>query len=192
MDSIAKNRAVAAERAHDKQRAKNSSTALQSVKQNKDPGALKAFDQASSEIEVAHSELQRYLINSALEMFQRETNSLTKAFEMTNLKIQAFIHPVQQFASTLDQEVDNRNHLDLITKVGPIQKMLTQIKNRSLEIETLTSGAGVVISRKDLNECLEECCRALIKSGEVEMKNRCDHLCMMAEQLEHQLYVKDR
>ena len=132
------------------------------------------------------------MMHSSIEMFQKETNSLTKAFEMTNLNIQAFIHPVQQFASTLDQEVDNRNHLDIINKVGPIQKMLTQIKNRSLEIETITSGAGVVISRKDLNECLEECCRALIKHGEIEMRTRCEYLSMFVEQLTNQLYVKDR
>jgi hypothetical protein len=54
--------------------------------------------------------------------------------------------------------------------------MLTQIKNRCLEIQTLTSGTGVVISAKDLNECLEECCRSLIKYGEIEMRTRCDHL----------------
>ena len=118
-------------------------------------------------------------------MFQKEANSLAKAFEMTNLKIQAFIHPVQQFASTLDQEFDNRNHLDVINKVGPIQKMLTQIRNRSLEIQTLTSGEGFSISRKDLNECLEECARALIKYGEIKMRTRCEHLSIYAEQLEH-------
>ena len=191
MQSIAKNRATATDRAYEKQRTKNSSIVKQSLK-SKDSGALTAFDQASSEVEVIHSELQRYMMHSALEMFQKETSSLTKAFEMTNLNIQAFIHPVQQFASTLDQEVDNRNHLDIINKVGPIQKMLTQIKNRSLEIQTITSGAGVVISRKDLNECLEDCCRALIKYGETEMRTRCEQLCMVAEQLERQLYVKDR
>ena len=70
--------------------------------------------------------------------------------------------------------------------------MLTQIKNRSLEIETITSGAGVVISRKDLNECLEECCRALVKYAETEMRTRCEHLSMFADQLKNQLYVKDR
>lgn len=191
MQSIAKGRATATDRAYEKQRTKNSSIVKQSLK-SKDSGPLTAFDQASSEVEVIHSELQRYMMHSALEMFQKETSSLTKAFEMTNLNIQAFIHPVQQFASTLDQEVDNRNHLDIINKVGPIQKMLTQIKNRSLEIQTITSGAGVVISRKDLNECLEDCCRALIKYGETEMRTRCEQLCMVAEQLERQLYVKDR
>ena len=191
MQSIAKGRATATDRTYEKQRTKNSSIVRQSLK-SKDSGALAAFDQASSEVEVIHSELQRYMMHSALEMFQKETSSLTKAFEMTNLNIQAFIHPVQQFASTLDQEVDNRNHLEVINKVGPIQKMLTQIKNRSLEIQTITSGAGVVISRKDLNECLEDCCRALIKYGETEMRTRCEQLYMVAEQLERQLYVKDR
>ena len=72
---------------------------------------MEVYETACTEVEVCHGELQRYMMHSALEMFQKETNSLVKAFEMTNLNIQAFIHPVQQFASTLDQEVDNRNHL---------------------------------------------------------------------------------
>lgn len=118
------------------------------------------------------------MINIAFELLETETNSLAKAFEMNNLKMQAFVHPSQQFASTFHQAVDNRNHLDIINKVGPIQKMLTQIKNRCLEIQTLTSGVGVVISSKDLNECLEECCRSLIKFGEIEMRTRCEQMAM--------------
>lgn len=82
--------------------------------------------------------------------------------------------------------------MDIISKVGPIQKMLTQIKNRCLEIQTLTSGVGVVISSKDLNECLEECCRALIKYGEIEMRTRCEQLSLTLVQYENLLYVKDR
>ena len=70
--------------------------------------------------------------------------------------------------------------------------MLTQIKNRSLEIQTLTSGTGVVISSKDLNECLTECCRALVKHGEIEMRTRCEHLAMMVSHYQQLLYVKDR
>lgn len=54
------------------------------------------------------------------------------------------------------------------------QKFLTQIRNRCLEIETLTSGVGVVISKKDLNECLEEACRGILKQDEVEMRTRCE------------------
>lgn len=58
-------------------------------------------------------------------MFERETQSLAKTFEMTDIKVQAFIHPCQQYASTFHQKFDNRNHLDIINKVGAIQKMLT-------------------------------------------------------------------
>ena len=56
-------------------------------------------------------------MQTALDMFKRETDALTKAFEMGNLQIQAFIHPVQQFASTLDQHIDSRHHLDIVNKV---------------------------------------------------------------------------
>ena len=81
--------------------------------------------------------------------------------------------------------------MDIINKVGAIQKMLTQIKNRCLEIETLTSGKGIVISQKDLNECLEDCCRQLIKFGEIEMRTRCEHLYNQLFQYESLIYTKD-
>ena len=63
--------------------------------------------------------------------------------------------------------------------MGPIQKMLTQFKNRCLAIETLTSGQGFMISSKDLNECLIELCRSLVKNSEVEMRTRCEHLSLL-------------
>lgn len=50
----------------------------------------------------------------------------------------------------------------------------------------------MVISSKDLNECLEECCRSLIKYGEIEMRSRCEGLAMNMVQYENLLYIKDR
>lgn len=42
----------------------------------------------------------------------------------------------------------------------------------------MTSGVGVVITRKDLNESLDECCRSLVQFSEIEMRTRCEHLSM--------------
>jgi hypothetical protein len=61
-----------------------------------------------------------------------------------------------------------------------------------LEIETLTSGTGIVISVKDLNECLEEICRSLVKNGEIEMRTRCEYFALHQAQFENLLYIKDR
>jgi len=102
-----------------------------------------------------------------------------------------YINPWQQYASTVDQMVDKRNHLDPINKVSFAQKFLTQIRNRCLEIETLTSGVGVVISKKDLNDCLEEACRGILKQDEVEMRTRCEAFALQQTQLENLLYIKD-
>ncbi len=69
---------------------------------------------------------------------------------------------------------------------------MTQIRNRCLEIETLTSGIGVVISQKDLNECLEETCRGIIKHNEIEMRTRCEAHAMQLSHYENLLYIKDQ
>ena len=50
----------------------------------------------------------------------------------------------------------------------------------------------MVISSKDLNECLAECCRALVKYGEIEMRTRCEYLAMMVAHHQQLLYVKDQ
>ena len=51
---------------------------------------------------------------------------------------------------------------------------------------------GVVISTKDLNECLEEICRGLIKTGEIEMRTRCETFALQQVQYENLIYIKDR
>ena len=98
---------------------------------------------------------------------------------------------MQQFASTFDQAIDKKSHLDIINKVDSVQRMLTQFMNRCLPIETLTSGAGFTISAKDLNECLNELCRAHVKACEIEMRTRCEQLSMLILQYENLLYTKD-
>lgn len=105
-----------------------------SLKVSQDQAARRVFLDATVEVEIVQHEMQKYMIHSSLNLIKRETASLTKAFEMSNIGLQALIHPVQQFASTFEMNIDNRNHLDIINKVPAIQKMYTQINNRSLEI----------------------------------------------------------
>lgn len=51
---------------------------------------------------------------------------------------------------------------------------------------------GLVISQKDLNECLEEACRSIVKTGEVEMRTRCETFALQQSQYENVIYIKDR
>lgn len=131
------------------------------------------------------------MIVIAKNLIERETKSLAKAYELNGKRLEVLIHPTQQFASTFDQAVDKKSHLDIINKVGPVQKMMTQLKNRCLEIETLTSGHGIVISSKDLNETLKELCRGIVQYGEIEMRTRCEQLYLLIKEYENQLYSKD-
>lgn len=122
-DQKAKRKAEAAQR-EGQVRAQRKALARQgpgtSITAAQDAAAVRAFEDASSEIDVVQDEIQKYMVRTALEMLRKETNALTKTFEMSNLSMQAFIHPVQQYASTFDQAIDNRNHLDLINKVPAI------------------------------------------------------------------------
>ena len=55
---------------------------------------VQLHDQARAEIEVASNEILKYLMKTSIRLFERESTSLTKAFEMSNLQMQAYIHPV--------------------------------------------------------------------------------------------------
>ena len=70
--------------------------------------------------------------------------------------------------------------------------MMTQLRNRCLEIETLTSGNGVMIPTKDLNATLQDLCRNIIKYNEIEMRTRCSDLSVIIVQYENLLYTKDQ
>jgi hypothetical protein len=62
--------------------------------------------------------------------------------------------------------------LDPLNRIGEMQTWLTRLKNRGMDIETLTSGPGVVFSYKDLNECLSNFVSQIVSHGEKEFRNR--------------------
>jgi hypothetical protein len=64
------------------------------------------------------------MILTAQRMIERETKSLANAFELNGKRLEVLIDVHQQFAATLDDK-DKLNHLDIINKVGPVQKLLT-------------------------------------------------------------------
>jgi hypothetical protein len=45
-------------------------------------------------------------------------------------------------------------HLDVSNRVTAVQVLLTKMRNRCTEIETLTSGPGMVFTIKDINDIL--------------------------------------
>lgn len=53
------------------------------------------FSEANLEVDQVQHEIQKYMVSSALFLIKRETAALIKAFEMSNIKMQALIHPVQ-------------------------------------------------------------------------------------------------
>lgn len=46
----------------------------------------------------------------------------------------------------------------MVTKVSEVQRFVTKLRNRGTEVETLTSGPGMVFTIKDFNECLQILC----------------------------------
>ena len=88
------------------------------------------------------------LIKIATQMIEAEHSALEVAFEQVASEqlVQAYVHPQQQFASTIFQQVDRNAHLDVVSKLGFVQQFLTRLRNRCTEVETLTSGPGIVFS----------------------------------------------
>lgn len=80
----------------------------------------------------------------------------------------------------------------MVTKVSEVQRFVTKLRNRGTEVETLTSGPGMVFTIKDFNECLQILCRGLIKYSEREMRARSEDLSKKEQHYITLLYVKDR
>ena len=102
------------------------------------------------------------------------------------------IHPFQQFAATLYDKVDVQKHLDMCEKLTAVQEFLTRLGNRGTEVETLTSGPGIVFTRKDFNDAIQTFCRKIITYGEQELKSRSDLFFQKEEHYMHLIYVKDQ
>jgi chloramphenicol O-acetyltransferase len=111
---------------------------------------------------------------------------------MADNQINAFIHPYQQFASTLFETVDRNPHLDIVTKASFVQQFLTRLRNRCTEVETLTSGPGVVFSMKDFNDCIQTMCRGMVKYCETTVRSMNETSSLRIQQLQHHAYTNER
>lgn len=72
-----------------------------------------------------------------------------------------------------------------------MQVFLTKLKNRGMEIETLTSGPGIVFTYKDFNECMNHFCAEIVTLSEKELRSRTQDSHNIIAYLKHQLYIKD-
>ena len=108
---------------------------------------------------VLANEIEKEIVRASVRALDVETTALTRAFTLAAGKIQHLIHPHQQFAACLYDKVDPCSHLDVINRVEAVQTLLTKLRNRGTEVDTLTSGTGMVFTVKDLNECLNDFCK---------------------------------
>lgn len=147
-----------------------------------------------SEISCVQKEFEVLLIKEGIELISKHDEALKGCLEMgaADNQINAFIHPYQQFASTLFETVDKNPHLDIVTKASFVQQFLTRLRNRCTEVETLTSGPGVVFSMKDFNDCIQTLCRGMIKYCETTVRSINETSVLQTQQLQHLVYVKDR
>lgn len=89
------------------------------------------------------------------------------------------------------QDVNKLSHLDIVNKIGFVQQFLTRLRNRCTEVDTLTSGPGIVFSMKDFNECISIFCKQALKYSEENLRQRVETSQIMSNQYRHMLYLKD-
>lgn len=148
--------------------------------------------QLKAQIRTVVAYLSLELLRAGEVSLRREIGALAGAFEVSSKEMYALVHPQQQFASTVLQNVDRNSHLDVVQKVGPVQSFLTRLKNRCTEVETLTSGPGLVFTLKDFNDCVRQMSKGLVKYCEVELKTRSETMTVRVQHLEHLLYSREQ
>ena len=149
---------------------------------------------AKAEISCIQREFDIILIKESINLISKHDEALKGCLEMgaADNQINAFIHPYQQFASTLFETVDRNSHLDIVTKASFVQQFLTRLRNRCTEVETLTSGPGIVFSMKDFNDCVQTLCRGMIKYCETTVRSMSETHSLKTQQLNHLVYVNER
>ena len=150
------------------------------------------MSQAKAEVIAIKDEFDKNLLVNSIDIIEKEYAALSSALDREASNISAFIHPFQQFTSVWFPTVDKHSHLDMINKVSAVQKCLTRLKNRCTEVETLTSGPGIVFTIKDFNECIQMLWRDLIKFSEIELRSRSETAVLKENHLLHLLYLKDK
>ena len=168
-------------------------TALESVNPQS-RSIVSRLSQIKAEITVAGRVLDIEMIKMSRAVIDREQAALLAAFEQgaAEDRVHFFVHPQQQFASTLFQSVDKDSHLDVVNKLGFVQTFLTKLRNRCTEVETLAGGPGIVFSLNDFNECLHAFCQSLLKYSEAELRTRVETQHIRENQYQHLLYMKEK
>lgn len=153
---------------------------------------LDSFYSTKAEIIVISNEIEKLITLASVQVLDAETTALANCFKLSQPKIQFRIHPFQQFAATLYDKVDPKSHLSMEMKLGFVQEFLTKLGNRGTEVETLTSGPGIVFTMKDFNDAMEHFCRRIIIYGEKQLKSRSDLFFQKEDHYLHMIYVKDQ
>lgn len=60
-----------------------------------------------------------------------------------------------------------------------------------MDIDTLTSGPGIVFTYKDMNECLQDFCAELVSYSEKDLRSRTVGFHTTIQHLKHLIYIKD-
>lgn len=154
--------------------------------------ALDNYFNVKAEIIVYSNEIEKLLIKASVKTLDSEHSALTKCFTVQVPSIQYHIHPFQQFAATFFDKVDPNFNTDVSNKVNSIQELLTKMRNRSTEVETLTSGPGLVLTVKDINEICTEFCRSALVENNRQVKSRCEIFQLMSGNYQNSLYIKDQ
>ena len=109
--------------------------------------------------------------------------AISKSLEMSSNKIDKHIPSKQRFCATLFDDINRHQHLEVVSKLHPIQVFLTKTRNRGLPMKTLTSGPGIVFTFKDLNECIHDFANEMMTFGEKQLKLRSEAYQLQINQL---------
>jgi hypothetical protein len=87
---------------------------------SREHGIVSRYYQMKAEITVGRRIIEVDMIKTSLQMIKQEDAALKATFDQGVAEgiVHAFVHPQQQFASTLYQQVDPNGHLDVVSKLG--------------------------------------------------------------------------
>ena len=191
LDALIADNTLATEEQHQKHQAMVKAM-REEFKQLKKKVAIDTYYGLKAAVAVYGNELEKLIIQASIHCLDAESRALEKCFNLQVPSLQFHIHPFQHFAATHFDSVDPNQSQDIINRVGCIQELLTRCRNRATEVETLTSGPGLVLTVKDFNEILLDFCRSYLTSQHQATKSLTETHQLQLAHYQSLLYCKNR
>ncbi len=136
------------------------------------------------------AELSKDLLNRGIECLKQEQAIISELIDKGTLTLESSMDCMRGTAATLYSNVDTAQRQCILNAMSQVQSFLSQIKNRSTLVESLTTGTAMIITLHDFNLSLYALCKNLWRQYVAQYRTGLWAERKLQQQLQHQAYME--